>query len=314
MSAYYAHLTSEALLHINGPDTLKFLQGQTTCDTREVNLAQTVAGAYCNPQGRMVCDFQLAQLAEEHYALRLKADTLEAAANTFGKYIVFSKADLDTDNSDWQVFACWGEDIGEALRSLDLELPSSRYGATAGDGYLLVQMDDAGEQLEAYIDAANHPQHLAALTGATSEGEEANWQALQILAGQGRVEGPNVEEFLPQMLNYDVTGHVNFTKGCYTGQEIVARLHYRGKAKRRMYLGRLAAGVEAGAGTDLFIAGGEQNVGTLVNAAEDGDHTLCLVSATEKGIAQGLLLGSAEGSQVEILPLPYAVDEDESAE
>ena len=104
MSAYYAHLTSEALLHINGPDTLKFLQGQTTCDTREVNLAQTVAGAYCNPQGRMVCDFQLAQLAEEHYALRLKADTLEAAANTFGKYIVFSKADLDTGNSNWQVF------------------------------------------------------------------------------------------------------------------------------------------------------------------------------------------------------------------
>ncbi len=308
MSAFFAPLKTEALLHISGPDSLTFLQGQTTCDTRDVSRSQAVLGAYCNVQGRMVCDFLLLEIAPEQFALRLKADTLEKAASTFGKYIVFSKAALQTDNDDWQVFGCWGESAAEALRSLELTLPAARYQAASGDGYALVQMDDAGTRFEAYINTREHGAHLDAISAALTAAPESQWQAQQIRAGIGRVEGPNVEALLPQMLNFDVTGHVNFTKGCYTGQEIVARLHYRGKAKRRMYLGQLDASTEASAGADLFNADSEQGVGTLVNAANEGEQTVCLVSATEKGIAQGLRLGSPQGPPVEILTLPYAID------
>ena len=298
MTAFYTTLQSEALLHISGPDTLTFLQGQTTCDTRTVDGGHAVPGAYCTPQGRMVCDFLLGQLGNEQFALRLRADTLEAAAATFGKYIVFSKAELDAGRQDWQVVACWGESIVAAFGGLGVTLPGGRYQVTGGDGYLLIQLDEAGQQYEAWIDMAEHADHYQALQDAMSEGSENDWQALQILAGNARVEGPTVEEFLPQMLNYDLTGHVNFKKGCYTGQEIVARLHYRGKPKRRLYLARGGTAALA-AGSPLFAAGSEQSVGTVVNSARAGDGAVHLVSCTRAGM-QGPLHAQDNDAELQL--------------
>lgn len=92
-----------------------------------------------------------------------------------------------------------------------------------------------------------------------------------------------MEEFLPQMLNYDLTGHISFNKGCYTGQEIVARLHYRGKAKRRLYFA--TGGPEAlNAGTPLFFAGSSKNIGTVVNSGVADGAAIHLVSSTEAGL------------------------------
>ena len=109
------------------------------------------------------------------------------------------------------------------------------------------------------------------------------------------------------MLNYDITGHVSFNKGCYTGQEIVARLHYRGKAKRRMYLAYLASATPPAAGSQLRGAESGQNVGAVVNSAQEGEGTICLVTATEGGLAEGLALESSPGQTLEVLELPYAI-------
>lgn len=311
MSAHYAHLNAESLLHVSGPDTLTFLQGQVTCDTREVEPTKAVVGAYCNPQGRMVCDFLLAQLGEDHYALRLKANTLEHAAKTFGKYIVFSKAELDTERDDWLVIGCWGEDAAEGLANAGISIPAEKYQAVTGDGYALIQMDEIGSQFELLIDSQSRDDLFRSIGEHLSKSEETLWQALQIKSGIGRIEQENIEELLPQMLNYDVTGHVNFTKGCYTGQEIVARLHYRGKAKRRLYLGSIDEAASVEAGTPLFTAEKEQSVGNIVNAASDGQHTLCLFSATEKGVEEGLHTASQDGPSIDLLTLPYVIPESE---
>jgi len=300
LSAFFSLLDHEALLHITGPDSLTFLQGQTTCDTRKVDTGHALPGAYCTPQGRVVCDFLLGQLSEEHYAMRMRADTLAAAARTFGKYIVFSKADLDADRNDWQVVACWGDAAGQALAAALGAIPRQRHEALPGDGFVLFQLDDSGKQFEAWIDRDGHPAHLEALRAALEEASPDTWQALQIRSGIGRVEGPTVEEFLPQMLNYDLTGHVSFDKGCYTGQEIVARLHYRGKAKRRMYLARTPGVNRFAAGTPLYAANGEQPVGNLVNSVPCGEETLCLVTVTEEGAASTLGLGSHDGPPLSV--------------
>ncbi|MEP5568365.1 MAG: hypothetical protein ABJN62_11060 [Halioglobus sp.] len=311
MSAYYALLNSESLLHISGPDTLTFLQGQVTCDTREVEPTKAVVGAFCNPQGRMVCDFLLAQLGDDHYALRLKANTLENAAKTFGKYIVFSKAELEAERDDWQVIGCWGEEAAANLAKAGLSIPTEKYQAGTGDGYTLIQMDEAGTQYELFIDGQSRDDLLTSISKQLTKSDEAQWQGLQISSGIGRIEAANIEELLPQMLNYDVTGHVSFTKGCYTGQEIVARLHYRGKAKRRMYLGTVDNTALVEAGTPLFTADKDQSVGNIVNAANTGQQTLCLFAATEKGVAQGLHASSQEGPSIGLLKLPYAIAESE---
>jgi folate-binding protein YgfZ len=307
LSAHFALLESEQLLHIIGPDTLSFLQGQVTCDTREVSSQQAVVGAYCNPQGRMVCDFMLAELGESHYALRLKANTLATAAKTFSKYIVFSKADLEAERQDWQVIGCWGNEAAKDLAKAGFAIPEAKYQAATGDGYVVVQMDDAGTQFELLIDTQNHSERLNSLGQNLNSGKESQWQALQIRAGIGRIEQANIEELLPQMLNYDVTGHVSFTKGCYTGQEIVARLHYRGKAKRRLYLGQFDETESPGAGAALFSNAAEQSVGVLVNAASADGSNICLLCATEKGVEQGLRLTSQQGAEIQVLELPYDI-------
>jgi folate-binding protein YgfZ len=310
LTCQFAALEQESLLHIAGPDSLVFLQGQTTCDTREVNPQHALPGAFCTPQGRVVCDFLLSQLSEEHFALRLRRDIRALSSATFGKYIIFSKAELDAERDDWQLLACWGADAAGTLADIFGAVPAQRYGAHAGEGFVLVQLDDAGQQFECYLDSSSHPQWSARIAQSMQAATPDQWQALQIAAGIGRIETATVEEFIPQMLNYDLTDHISFNKGCYTGQEVVARLHYRGKPKRRMYLAQLPGSEPIAAGTALFTDGSEQSVGNVVNCALNGDVLTALVVATVGGVENGLHLDSPDGPTLIIGDLPYSLQLD----
>lgn len=309
MNASYCATTSESLLHLTGPDSLKFLQGQVTCDTDKIDEYRALPGAYCNPQGRMVCDFLLCQLGAGHFAMRMKEDILANAAAVFGKYIVFSKAELTENNGDWETLGCWGEQVREQLILTLPELPQEQYGTICADGVCVVQMDTAGTQFECFINRNERPELIEKIANTLTQGSESIWQSLQILAGIGRIQNANVEAFIPQMLNYDITGHVNFTKGCYTGQEVVARMHYRGKPKRRMYLASLSNHLEVEAGTALYSGESSQSVGNVVNSAVDLHGTLLmLVVATAAGVEQGLHLGDLDGPLLEIGAQPYALE------
>ncbi len=306
MPGTFSLLHSEALLHISGPDSLSFLQGQTTCDTRRLQPDNALPGACCTPKGRVVCDFLLSRLGDGHYALRMRRDIIDHAAAVFGKYIVFSRASLDVERDDWQVFACWGPGAAGVLKKLLGQIPDTRFGAAAGDGAVAVQLDAAGEQFECYVDTGARPRFAGELAGHMATGEEAAWMALQIDAGLGRVEAPTIEQFTPQMLNFDVTGHISFSKGCYTGQEVVARLHYRGKPKRRMYLANFHGRVAPRAGTGLYTPGSEQVVGSVVNAVVRGDGSgLALVVAPAADRGDELRLDAQDGPALEIRELPY---------
>ena len=341
MSCHYALLTDEALLHITGPDSLTFLQGQTTCDTRRLDDSHALPGAYCTPQGRVVCDFLLCQPAPGHCALRMRREIRSGAAAVFGKYILFSRAELDAGEADWQIVACWGEGVAGRLQSIFGDVPRERYGACTGEGFVLVQLDAEGRQFECYLDDARNPAWREKLGGAFEGGDPSTWQALQVGSGIARIEAATVEAFVPQSLNYDLTGHISFKKGCYTGQEVIARLHYRGQAKRRMYLARMATGIGAAepragtaragtpqagtpqagtpqagtpragtprAGMPLFNAGEGRSVGTVVNSAvATGGEIVLLVNATAPGMAAGLRLGSPDGPALEPGELPYSL-------
>ncbi|MFV8816344.1 YgfZ/GcvT domain-containing protein [Haliea sp. E17] len=305
MSAFYAELSSEGLLHIEGPDTLKFLQGQTTCDTRTLSASQSLPGAYCNPQGRMVCDFLLTQLAGEHVVLRMRRSIMASAAATLGKYILFSKAKLDAAREDWSVFACWGEDAESLLSSIVGEIPVGAYAAAMTEGCAVVRMAEALPYFEVYLGLAQQAEFLQRIAEAMQAADEALWQAWQIGQGIARVEAETVGEFIPQLFNYDLTGHVSFTKGCYTGQEIVARLHYRGKPKQRTHLLELDGDMALAAGTKLFTPGQDNSTGTLLNSAAVAGHTLCLAAVNAQGVSGGLQLEG--GNPLVMKELPYAL-------
>jgi folate-binding protein YgfZ len=310
LNCQYSLLQQEALLHIAGPDSLTFLQGQTTCDTRKLDPDHALPGVYCTPQGRVVCDFLLSQLAEDHYALRLRRDIRASSSTTFGKYIIFSKAELDDQRDDWQIVACWGPDAAQTLREIFGAAPTARFGACSGDDFVLVQIDEASQQFECYLDSKTNPQRLAQVDELMQASDEHAWQALEITSGMGRIEASTSEEFVPQMLNYDLTGHISFNKGCYTGQEVVARLHYRGKSKRRMYLAELPGAEPVSAGTPLFSTGTEQSVGNVVNSAISDDQLVGLVVATANGVENGLHLGAKDGPVLSIGELPYSLQSD----
>jgi len=308
LNTYTCRLASEALMHIAGPDTLTFLQGQTTCDTRELAPERSLPGVYCTPQGRVVCDFLLTELAPEHVVLRMGADILEHAADVLGKYIVFSKADIDIQREDWQVYACWGADAGDVVQSVLGARPAGRWSTCRTDHAVTVQLDENGQSFECYIDTQNAPHLAEALLAAAGNGEEAHWRALQVGNGVARIESATIEEFVPQSVNYDLTGHISFTKGCYTGQEVVARLHYRGTPKRRAYVAALPLEASARAGDKLYAKDSGKNVGDVVNIAADGARNYLLLSATAEGMEAGLQVGEAGGPELQPLAQPYSLE------
>ena len=285
VSSLYTILDNETLLHITGPDSLTFLQGQTTCDTSTVDSNHAILGAYCTPKGRVVCDFLLCQLDDNHYALRLRRDIVHHSAATFGKYIVFSKADLRADDESWSIYGCWGDEAGTALKhALNCSIADAgsqeQYSSCGGDGFMVIQTDHEGKQYECYINTASHPELIEKLASAMSPGDADHWLALQIDQGVARIEAATAEVFIPQVLNYDLTGHISFSKGCYTGQEVVARMHYRGKPKQRLFKATMDECAVLQAGTPLYTAQSQQSAGTVVNGALNSDGLpICLVVA-----------------------------------
>jgi len=307
LNCYYSALEQESLLHITGPDTLTFLQGQTTCDTRIVDADHGVPGAYCTPQGRVVCDFLLTRLGPEHFALRMRRDIRAASKAIFGKYIIFSKAELDDEREDWQPFGFWGAEAASVLADMFGTVPGERFGCRSAEDFVLVQMDDQGQQFEGYLNVAANSGLLSKIEQRMQASPESAWQAINIAGGIARIEAATMEEFVPQTLNYDLTGHVNFKKGCYTGQEVVARLHYRGTPKRRTYLAELPQAASGAAGTALYSEEKSQSVGNIVNIASAGETILALVAATESGVEEGLHLDAPDGPLLTLAELPYSL-------
>ena len=314
LTCHYAKLDQEALLHLQGPDALTFLQGQVTCDTRKLSPAVALPGACCTVQGRVVADFLLCTPVEDHLVLRLRRDIRATLADVLAKYIVFSKATLDSGREDWQVLACWGPGAPAALREIFGALPREQYGVCSGDGYTLIQIDEAGLQFECYLQQGEVVRLQPQLEQLMEADTESNWQSLQIANGIARIEAGTTGEFIPQMLNYDVTGHISFNKGCYTGQEVVARMHYRGKPKRRLYLANIRGSDlpprSPVAGDSLFGGGSDQPAGNIINRASAQDAGVdLLVTSTTKGIDAGLHLIDSEGPSLSTTPVPYPIPE-----
>jgi folate-binding protein YgfZ len=302
----YTSLESQGALLIEGPDSDTFLQGQTTCDLGELSADHSIAGAYCNPQGRMVCEFRLVQVAAESRLLAMHGDICESSAAVFGKYIVFSKAEISIASTAWQQYALWGDDAADLFDSG----PGALDRCWQAHGAHWVQLDEAGQRLRAWVPTENSAELVGWLRSNAEELAERDWQLAEINAGQGHLEAETIEMFIPQMLNYQRTGQVSFTKGCYTGQEVVARMHYRGKLKRPMYLASVSTDRQPLAGEALFKPGSQQSIGNVVNAAPDaGGYRLLAVIATD-AIEAGIHLGSESGPQLMLHELPYSISEE----
>ncbi|MDD2057728.1 folate-binding protein YgfZ [Pseudomonas sp. GD03860] len=305
-SAFFCTLSHEGVLAVRGSDAGKFLQGQLTCNLNYLNDSTSSLGARCMVKGRMQSSFRILPEADG-FLLAMTRELLEPQLADLKKYAVFSKAKLTDDSDAWVRF---GLSNGEAaLQALGLEVSAQVDGVTRHDGLVAVLVSTG--RVELWVPAQQAAAVQAQLAAHLPEGSLNDWLLGQIRAGIGQVMAQTRELFIPQMINLQAVGGVSFKKGCYTGQEIVARMQYLGKLKRRQYRVALADEQVPEPGTEIFSPTHNSSVGEVVLAARAAEGCELLAVLTADAVEDNNLhLGSPDGPALALLSLPYELDRD----
>jgi folate-binding protein YgfZ len=231
-TATISHLS---LIKISGPDALTFLQGQLTSDVAKLSNSWQYAG-YCNPKGRLLALLQIWRQEESFYAL-ISSDLVEATNKRLRMYVMRSKV-LIEELADCKLIGLLQRDsLAETLVKLNLPLENTASEQSEMSEYQHGGLIQNQETCVLIINERALIVHKAGAEDSTEPSLETNsrWLQADINEGMPQVCAATVEQFIPQMLNLDILGGVSFKKGCYTGQEIVARMHYLGKLKQRMF-------------------------------------------------------------------------------
>lgn len=299
-------IDTQTILMVEGPDSAKFMQGQFTCNLDEINGQQFRRGACCNPKGRMITSFTLAQSGEHQYLMAMSKDLVETAQQHLKKYMVFFKTTMQP--TEWVMAGLRGSNAETIIESvLDTSAPIEDYGQAHFEaGQVLKLPFNAGYELWLKPESAENV--LAALTQKASLQPLDAWAGILVKHGLAHLTSENSGEHIPQMLNFGQTGGISFNKGCYTGQEIVARMQYLGKLKRHLYRVRFNAPQAPAAHTAIMLQGKSSPVGNLVNTVQEADQTWQALAVLEdKQLNQFSDLTIAGCENLELLDLPYEV-------
>lgn len=309
-----ARLDHLGVIEVSGADNTSFLQGQLTNDVSQLSTTQARFAAFCSAKGRMQASFIVLGRESGDILLICSQDLLAATLKRLSMFVMRAKAKLRDATADYALYGLLGQTAG--LSDTDLDAP---WQASAIDGASVVQLYPAqGIARQLWVAPTGTP----APTGPAVPLDA--WQFSEVLSGVATVTVPVVDALVPQMLNYESVGGVSFKKGCYPGQEVVARSQFRGTLKRRAYIVRLdlsapessATGADAApmfAGQELYSSQDHsQPCGVVVQAARSAAGPWFGIVAMQTSAATGaaLHLGSAGGAQVNVLDLPYALLED----
>ena len=309
---FVAPLADTGLISASGDDAAVFLHNQLTNDVEHLGTQEARLAGYCSPKGRLLATL-LMWKRDGAILLQLPRPIQAAVQKRLQMFVLRSKVKLADVTNDWALLGLGGEAASETLRKWFPQLPSAPYSCSDSENGSLIRMPDAFGQPRyqwcAPVAVAEQawPEMIKTLAPAAT----GLWRLTEIHAGVPQVTQATQEQFVPQMVNYELIGGVNFKKGCYPGQEIVARSQYLGKLKRRMLLASVQADSVA-AGTEVFwSADPDQPCGMIVNAESSLDGNIdCLVetkvTATEEGTIH---LGSASGPVLRFAPLPYSLPE-----
>lgn len=301
-------LSQLGVISIKGEDAGAFLQGQLSCDVNAIALDASTYGSYCTAKGRALATFILWR-SGAGYFMALSRELLPAIRKRLTMYVLRAKVSLTDVSSQVLLLGLTASgDANELTRHFGVIPATDHHGARDENGLLLrfartrwlwVSEDSAASRAWPGLARDFRPVGAAA------------WSWLDIRAGLPWVTQATQEQFVPQMINLHLIGAVNFQKGCYPGQEIVARTQYLGKLKRRMYLANIATADSVPMpGTELFSDDlGGQASGMVVNAQASpyGGYDLLAVAQATSVDASVVRLGSPQGPALAFQPLPYAL-------
>ena len=261
---------------VTGRDAQKFLQGYTTCDLEDLDEGHVQTGAVCNIKGRMLCNFLICR-EPDGFLLRLRRSLIEPTIAFLSKYIVFSKAVLE-DRS--QTLNCYG--LSEAAD----DFPQVLHAISSQNSGRLIKTS-AAPRFELWS-----PDELSADEKGPS-GDLVAWEQAELAEGIIWVDETSSEEYIPQTFNLHTLGGISFSKGCYLGQEIVARMQYRGELKNRLHLGTCDAGVAIGA---RVINPEGKSAGTIIARAGTSFAAVLRAGQSEYRLEDGTPIDATEAA------------------
>jgi folate-binding protein YgfZ len=265
-----AKLERYGLLHAAGDDARAFLHAQLTNDFEHLPAAQARYAGWCSPKGRLLATFLVVPFAGG-FLLQLSRDLVPAILKRLQMYVLRSKVKLTDVSGDWTQFGVWDAEAGAPLA---VRVSGGTVSVLIEPGRFLVLAEGAA--------AARYVPNASA----------DDWALAEVRAGRALIEPPTQDQFVPQMVNYELAGGVDFHKGCYPGQEVVARAQYR------------LRGVALKAGQELYSddAPGQPS-GMVVNASGDESLAVLQTSAVE---AKAAIRAQPQAAALEVLPLPYS--------
>jgi folate-binding protein YgfZ len=308
--AVVAPVSDLGLIRASGADAAGFLHNLLTNDINGITPGGARFAGFCTPKGRLLALFLIWREGDD-FLLMLPRDILPAMLKKLSMYVLRSKVKL-TDATDERALIGYSIPLAASpaptLGFAEAVAGLSRFGVAAVEGGQVIRLDDTRWLFA--LDAASAASRWQQLATSARPVGLAAWQWLEIAAGQPRVVAGTQEAFVPQMLNMELpaVAGVSFSKGCYPGQEIVARTQYLGKVKRRTYRARLANAVLPGAHV-YAPETGDQHCGAIVSVAPSPAGGFeCLVCVQIGAVEAGEVhVGASDGERLEFLPLPYAI-------
>ncbi|MDP4075299.1 folate-binding protein YgfZ [Acidovorax sp. A1169] len=295
-----APLSHLGVIRVEGDDAAKFLHGQLTQDYALLGLGEARLSAFLSAKGRMQASMVGLKRSTTEVLLVISQDLLATTLKRLSMFVMRAKAKLTDASAD---FALYGL-VGDTVAAVAGSTAPAWTKADVGSASVIYLYPAAGQPRALWIAPSSEP----APTGPALD--PGLWQWSEVQSGVPTLTQPLFEAFVPQMLNYESVGGVNFKKGCYPGQEVVARSQFRGTLKRRAYIAHADNAVTVGA--EVFAVGDlEQPCGTVVQVATAPGGGFDLILSMQISAAEGSLqVGAPEGVALTLQPLPYALLDD----
>ncbi|HUT41826.1 MAG TPA: folate-binding protein [Gammaproteobacteria bacterium] len=305
----FADLEYMGVIAVHGSDAGTFLQSQLSNDIRALDEGRSQLNAFCTPKGRMLGLMRIFR-TDDGYYLRLPADTLEAVLQRLRLYVLRSNVTLEDASDNFLRIGISGMDADNEIRGIAGACPDTVNSVARAGPLTVIRVPAAEPRFEVYASSLQAAQTLwDALNVRGAPVGEPVWRLLEIRNGLPVVFTATAELFVPQMANLQLVDGVSFKKGCYPGQEIVARMQYLGTLKRRMYLGQVEYDGPIAPGAELYSGrDGDQATGRIVDAQPypDGGQLALAVLQIQAADAADVFLGSPAGPAFDIRPLPYS--------
>ena len=273
-----AKIDQFSVIKLTGPDSLSFMQGQVTCDINRLEQEKFVPGCHCNAKGKMWSTF-IALKQDEALYLVMSRESAVASLAELKKYGVFAKTEIEDDSENWFIY---GAD-SESSDSISIKLAQQHY-------------------------------LILSRTEKDADAPASNWWQKEILSGRAHLFTNTVSEYVPQMLNLQALDYISFNKGCYMGQEMVARMRYLGKNKRALFIAKSEQPLTLTPGDDMYISlkGNRRSSGKVVNSCvTDGQTYVQLVLPKDTQLTETIYINQDDDTALLLLPLPYSLEQEQ---